>query len=111
MGADNATVSFGTPLHAGGDCNATLAAFNKAVSELGPLIKAGQVDVTAEEAAAKAGAYSVSAAELSAAPCALHLALAPFDDKGEPAEWQRFSGALPVCLPHPLASLIEIPRL
>ena len=76
---------------AGAECNATLAAFNKAVSELGPLIKAGSVDLTGEEAAAKGTAYGVDAAALS--DCALDVALAPFDDKGDPAEWQRYTGA------------------
>ena len=80
-------------MHAGDGCNATLAAFNRAVADLGPLIKAGQVNVTGEDAAARAAVYGVHAAELSASPCALHVALAPFDDKGDPAEWQRFAGA------------------
>ena len=77
---------------AGTECNATLADFNKAVSELGPLIKAGHVNLTSEEAAAKGASYGVDAAALSASPCALDIALAPFDDKGDPAEWQRYTG-------------------
>ena len=78
------------PPCAGAECNATLAGFNKAVSELGPLIKAGSVNLTSEEAAAKGASYGVDAAALSA--CALDIALAPFDDKGDPAEWQRYTG-------------------
>ena len=51
------------------------------------------MNLTSEEAAAKgASNFGIDAAALRASPCALDIALAPFDDKGDPAEWQRYAG-------------------
>lgn len=73
-------------------CKEALAQFNKIVSGLGDLIKAVQVQVS-DASAAEAAKYSVDTAALSTDPCKLEIVLLPFDeDKGEPEEWQHFSG-------------------
>jgi hypothetical protein len=75
-------------------CRKPLSDFNKVVAELGPLIKVGQVNLSSEaDAAAKAREYGIDAEALAGSPCKLEILLAPFDDKGEPEEWQHFKGS------------------
>ena len=77
-----------------GKCEEQLRELNKALAELGQLVLGGQVNMTgaAPEAAAALGVILETPAEEAA--CSITVALAPFgEDKGEPAEWPRFSGA------------------
>ena len=91
-------------LHAGkpsNACNATLRSFNKAVADLGPLIKAAQVNVTSDEDVAKTGAYGVNPAVLHASSCELDVLLAPFEDKSDAKDWQHYKG-MTFCFMHAL---------
>ncbi|KAK9845433.1 hypothetical protein WJX81_006361 [Elliptochloris bilobata] len=76
-----------------GGCEAELKAFNKAVAELGRLVAAGAVNLTAD---ATVGApFNLDAAALSAQPCRPQVLLVPFgEDKGEAEDWLRYSGPL-----------------
>jgi hypothetical protein len=74
-------------------CTTALKSFNEVVAELGPLIKAGQVNISSEEGADKGRAYGVSADTLKASDCKLDIVLANFDEKGDPEDWQHFTGA------------------
>ena len=77
----------------GTKCVTALKNFNEVIAELGPLIKAGQVNVSSEEGGDKARAYGVSADTLKASDCKLDIVLANFDEKGDPEDWQHFTGA------------------
>ena len=74
-------------------CKDKVAELNKVVAELGPLIKAAQVAV-GDTASAQAKQWGVDGDRLGADPCALDIALLPFDeDKGSPDDWQHYAGA------------------
>ena len=74
-------------------CKDEVAELNRALAELGPLIKAAQV-VIGDAASAQAKQYRVDGDKLGAAPCALDIVLLPFDeDKGSPEDWQHYDGA------------------
>lgn len=77
----------------GTTCTTALKSFNEVVAELGPLIKAGQVNISSEEGADRGRAYGVSADTLKASDCKLDIVLANFDEKGDPEDWQHFTGA------------------
>ncbi len=79
----------------GTKCATALKDFNKVVAELGPLIKAGQFNLSNQEGADKARSYGVSLEDLKASPCKLDIVLAGFDEKGDTEEWPHFSGVLP----------------
>ena len=88
-------------------CKEALAQFNKAVSGLGELIKAAQIQVS-DASAAEAAKYSVDTAALSIDPCQLDIVLLPFDeDKGDPEEWQHFTGLLSLCWQQTPATLMH----
>lgn len=93
-----------------GSCKDKVAELNKAVAELGPLIRAAQV-VVGDAASAQAKQYGVDGDKLGAEPCALDIILLPFDeDKGSPEEWQHYAGAQAWSLhPSALDSLKIIP--
>ncbi len=76
----------------GAKCSTALKKFNEVIAELGPLIKAGQVNITSEEGADKARAYGVSGDELKTSDCKLDIVLANYDEKGDAEDWQHFTG-------------------
>ena len=76
-----------------GACKDKVAELNRAVADLGPLIKAAQV-VVGDAASAQAKQYGVDGDKLGTDPCALDIVLLPFDeDKGSPEDWQHYAGA------------------
>ena len=92
----------------GTNCATALKDFNKAVAEMGPLIKAGQFNASSGEGGERARSYGVSTEKLKASPCKPDIVLAGFDEKGDTEEWPHFNGMLSIankavsqgCSPH-----------
>lgn len=82
----------------GKDCAAELKKLNEVVAGWGRLARAAAVNLTAEDV--EEGSLGLDMGRLRADPCSLHLALAPFGEKGDPDEWPAYTGESPrgICL-------------